>query len=111
MTRRRIQGYGGGGKSGGGSSHTPSESPDSLRSRAYARVLDLLSEGEIEGLVDGLKSVYLDETPVQANDGTLNFSGVILSTRNGTQGQPYIEGFPSVENEVAVGVTVTQASP
>jgi len=35
----------GGGKSGG------SESPNTLKSSSFAKVLDLLCEGEIEGLV------------------------------------------------------------
>ncbi|MDP2808632.1 MAG: phage tail protein [Rhodocyclaceae bacterium] len=102
---------GGGGKGGGGSTggHVPVESPDSLRSRQYARVVDLVSEGEIVGLVDGLKSVYLDGTPVQNANGGMNFAGVTLISRTGTQAQSYIPGFPSVENEVAVGVEVTNA--
>lgn len=107
----RIGGAGGGGKGGGSSSgHVPVESPDSLRSRQYARVVDLVSEGEIVGLVDGLKSVYLDGTPIQNADGSLNFSGVTLATRTGTQAQPYIAGFPAVESEIAVGAKVTAAA-
>ena len=74
-----IIGAGGGGKGGGGASaRVAQEAPDSLRSKAYARVVDLISEGEIEGLVDGLQSVYLDDTPIQNADGTTNFSGVTL---------------------------------
>ena len=41
---------GGGGKGGGGSARVAQEAPDSLRSKAYARVVDLVCEGEIEGL-------------------------------------------------------------
>lgn len=109
---KRIIGYGGGGgKGGGGSSHTPVEAPDSLRSRAFARVIDLLCEGEIEGLVNGMKSIYLNETPLQNDDGTFNFTGVTVATRDGTQGQSYIPGFPGVESEESVFVEVTQASP
>lgn len=102
---------GGGGKSGGGSSHTPTEAPDSLRSRQYARVLDLVSEGEIEGLVGGLRGVYLDGTPVENSDGSRNFTGVTIDWRNGTQAQSYLPGFPSVENEVAVSTQITVATP
>jgi predicted phage tail protein len=109
----RGAGGGGGGKGGGGggSTRAPIESPDSLRSRQYARVVDLVSEGEIEGLVDGLKSVYLDDTPVEAADGTLNFSGVTLITRPGTQSQAYIPGFPAVEAESAVSTEFSYALP
>lgn len=102
---------GGGGKGGGGSSHTPTEAPDSLRSRQYARVLDMVSEGEIEGLVGGLRGVYLDDTPVENQDGTRNFSGIAIDWRNGTQAQSYLPGFPAVENEVAVSTQVTAAAP
>ncbi len=101
-----IIGAGGGGKGGGGSARVAQEAPDSLRSKAYARVMDLISEGEIEGLVDGLKSVYLDDTPIQNEDGSYNFTGVTLETRPGSQQQGYVPGFSSVENEVAVGVEV-----
>jgi len=107
---RDIIGYGGGGKGGGGGS-APSESPDSLHSIAYARVLDLVSEGEIHGLVNGLQSVYLDSTPLMNADGSQNFQGVSLAYRNGTQDQDYIPGFPSVENEAAVGVELKAATP
>jgi predicted phage tail protein len=106
-----IIGAGGGGKGGGGSARVAQEAPDSLRSKAYARVVDLISEGEIEGLVEGLQSVYLDETPIQNADGSTNFSGVTLETRNGSQQQSYVPGFSSVENEVVVGVEVKASQP
>jgi predicted phage tail protein len=102
---------GGGGKSGGGAGRAPIEAPDSLRSRQYARVLDLICEGEIEGPPDGLKSVYLDGTPIQNQDGSYNFSGVTFLMRNGTQDQEYIPGFGAVESEKAVGSEVTYVSP
>lgn len=113
MSKRQqiIRGAGGGGKGGGGGSRAPVESPDSLRSRSYARVLDLLCEGEIEGLVNGLQSVYLDDVPIQNPGGSFNFTGVALETRNGTQAQTYIPGFASVESETSVVLEVTQASP
>jgi len=97
---------GGGGKGGGGSGRVAQEAPDSLRSKAFAKVLDLISEGEIEGLVDGAKSIYLDDTPLQNRDGSYNFTGATWSTRNGTQSQGYIPGFSAVENTTSVGVEV-----
>jgi predicted phage tail protein len=62
----QIIGAGGGndGKSGGGQARTPQVSPDSLESTQYATVLDLLSEGEISGLKNGLASIYLNNTPL-----------------------------------------------
>ncbi len=93
-----------GAKKGQSKSREPVEGPDTLRSRSFARVLDLISEGEIRGLVAGNQSIYLDQVPVQNADGTFNFQGVSIETRSGTQDQPHIAGFPSVENEVGVGV-------
>lgn len=103
---------GGGGKGGGGGSvRAPVEAPDSLRSIQYAKVIDLLSEGEIEGLVNGLKSVYLNDTPVQNENGTYNFSNVIFDSRVGTQSQSYMAGFGGAESETIIGTEVTNAVP
>ena len=109
----RGSGGGGGGKGGGsgGSGRVAQESPDSLRSIAYASVLDLVSEGEIEGLANGLKSVYFNETPLQNDNGSFNFTGARIVSTNGTQTQSYIEGFPAVENENIVGVQVENPTP
>lgn len=78
-----------------------------IRSIAFAKVIDLVSEGEIEGLVDGLKSVYLNETPVQNADGSYNFSNLVFESRNGTQAQTYIPGFELVENTISVQTEAT----
>lgn len=94
-----------------GKQRQPVEAPDSLASIAYARILDIIGEGEIVGLVDGLKSVYLDETPMMSVDGTLNFQGAKIWTRTGSQDQDYIPGFPAVESEVGVGVELRSDQP
>ncbi|MDR2208808.1 MAG: hypothetical protein LBE22_07560 [Azoarcus sp.] len=104
-----VRGAGGGGSSS--SYHTPYEAPDSLRSRQYARIIDVIGEGEIVGLVDGLKSIYLDDTPLQNQDGSMNFQGVVVQTRHGTQNQAPVEGFPEVESEIAVAVQVSVNTP
>lgn len=106
-----IRGAGGGGKSGGGSGRVAQEAPDSLRSRQNATVLDLVSEGEIGGLVNGFQSVFLDDTPLQNPDGTFNFDGVSVTTRNGTQSQEYIPDVAGVENETSVSVEVKNGTP
>ncbi|HHA2879313.1 TPA: host specificity protein J [Stenotrophomonas maltophilia] len=100
-----------GAKKGQSKSREPVEGPDTLRSRSFARVLDLISEGEIRGLVAGNQSIYLDQVPIQNADGTLNFQGVSVETRSGTQDQPHIAGFPSVENEIGVGVELRSNAP
>ena len=82
-----IIGAGGGGKGGGGSQHVPVESPNTLKSVQYASIIDLIGEGQIVGLVNGAKSIYLDGVPLQASDGTYNFSGFGYDLRVGTQTQ------------------------
>ncbi|WP_347254394.1 host specificity protein J [Leminorella grimontii] len=96
---------------GGGSSHTPTEAPDSLKSRQQLSIIDMLCEGPIEGPVGGLRGVYLNKTPVQGDDGTNNFSGVQLQWVAGTQTQEHLSGFPSSENEISVGSEVKYSTP
>lgn len=96
----------GGGKDGGSGQHTPVEDADSLSVKARARVLEVISEGPILGLVDGLKSVYLDNTPLENADGSFNFKDVTLVATEGTQSQGYISGFPSAEAESGVDTEV-----
>lgn len=99
------------GSKGGGSSSTATESPDSLRSTATARVLDIVSEGPIVGLVSGLQSIYLDDTPIQNSDGSTNFTNYSVDTRTGTQDQTFMSGFPAVENEITVNTALTSDTP
>lgn len=108
-----ISGSKGGGKGGvsGGTARAAREAPNTLRSNTIARVVDVISEGEVVGLVDGLRSVYFDGTQVQNSDGSYNFSGVKITERVGLPDQDYIAGFSSVETEVAVGVEILQGTP
>ena len=103
-------GGGGGGKGGGGTTHVPSEADDSLQSVQYASVLDLISEGEIQGIEDGVQGIYLDGTPVQSGNGIDNFTGYTVVTRTGTQAQSYIANTNGIESEQAVNVEITAAA-
>ena len=105
-----IRGAKGGGSKGGGGNKTPTEADDSLQSVQYAKVLDLLSEGPIQGLDDGNKSIYLDGTPVQDSSGNNNFEGYTIVTKNGTQDQTYISDLAGNETEVSVGLQVGYSS-
>ena len=111
MTEKIIRGYG-----GPKDPPPPYRATDNLNSRQFATILDLLSEGEIEGfatpsklgLVKGttaytnasLKDIFLDGTPVlleSANasnpqDSDFNFQDVILNTKFGTSNQTKIAG-------------------
>jgi len=108
---RGSGGKGGGGGGGGGSSHTPTEADDTLQSVQFANVLDLLSEGEIEGIEDGEKGIYLSGTPVKDSSGNANYQGYTIVTRNGTQSQSYIQNLAGSELSKSVGVEVTKATP
>ncbi len=103
---------GGGGKGGGGGGGTPTEAKDNLDSKQFAKVLDLISEGEIGGLVDGAKSIFLNNTPLQAADGTFNFKDVTFESRTGTSSQTNIPITKNVETTKSTGFsTVPQATP
>lgn len=87
------------------------ENPDTLRSKAIARLMEVISEGKTAGLVDGAKSIYFDNTPVQNDDDTWNFQDVAFKEMVGEEDQEPVPGFPSVEAESLVGVEVTPTIP
>lgn len=96
-----------------GASSTPKpavESPNTLQSKTTGRIIDVLSEGEIEGLVDGAKSIYLDSTPLQNSDGSYNFQGLTWELKEGTPDQAALGGFAQTENEIEVGAELTKAA-
>ncbi|MEN2853518.1 TipJ family phage tail tip protein [Mannheimia haemolytica] len=86
--------------------HTPKEAPETGRSKQIVNIVELLCEGEIEGLVDGFKSIYLDGTKIQNDDDSYNFNNVSGQLNVGTQDQEVLEGYDSSQNEVSVGVEV-----
>ena len=113
----------------------PTRAPDTLNSRQFASIQDLLSEGEIEGFATpskaglakgttaynnaALKDVFLNNTPVlnaNANNASpqtadFNFQNVEFTPRFGTSSQQHIPGIESSQSTTAVGVTVTNSSP
>ncbi|WKE11872.1 host specificity protein J [Enterobacter asburiae] len=99
-----------GAKGGSQKQHTPVEQPDSAQSMARCRMLLALGEGEFAGGLDAT-SIFLDGTPLGNSDGTMNFENVSWEFRPGTQTQTPIPGFPAVENETTVGVSLTKATP
>ncbi len=103
---------GGSGGKGGGGSHTPTEADDTLQSVQFASVLDVISEGEIQGLEDGNKSIFLEDTPIENADGSNNFQSFEVVTRTGTQTQTHISGdFGSTQSEQAVNAEVSNSTP
>lgn len=99
------------GGGGGGGGHTPYEAPESGRSKQAVRIVEIVSEGEVKGLVNGVQSVFLDNTPIQNKDGTYNFSNVEAEGRIGIQDQDILEGFNTSEKEISVGTQVRKNTP
>ncbi|EJB8470257.1 host specificity protein J [Citrobacter freundii] len=99
-----------GAKGGSQKQHTPVEQPDSAQSMAHCRMLLALGEGEFAGGLDATR-IFLDGTPLGNADGSTNFENVSWDFRPGTQSQTPIPGFPAVENETSIGVSLTKVTP
>ncbi len=86
------------------------ESPDSLRSTNIAKILLAVGEGEFDGVPTD-RDIYLDNTPIADASGNVNFPGVKWEWRPGSVEQSYIQGIPSVENEISVNVELRSDNP
>ncbi|ENC3776068.1 host specificity protein J [Escherichia coli] len=96
---------------GSSKGHTPREAKDNLKSTQLLSVIDAISEGPIEGPVDGLKSVLLNSTLVLDSDGNTNIAGVTVVFRAGEQEQTPPEGFESSGSETVLGTEVKYDTP
>ncbi|EPJ3466057.1 TPA: phage tail protein, partial [Escherichia coli] len=96
---------------GSSKGHTPREAKDNLKSTQLLSVIDAISEGPVEGPVDGLKSVLLNSTPVLDSEGNTNISGVTVVFRTGEQEQSPPEGFESSGSETVLGTEVKYDTP
>lgn len=81
------------------------EAPNTLQNNSLYKVIDLISEGEIDEILD----IYFDNTPFINDDGEENFEGVTISERYGLPDQTYVAGFPSVSRYNNVGSEITKA--
>lgn len=104
MKNNNVIGFGGGKGGGGGGGLV--EDPDTLASSAFAKIVDLIGEGEIEGLVAGESSIFLDGIPLRNSDGSYNFDRFMWGSRPGTQDQSALPTFNTVESVVVVGTKV-----
>jgi len=100
---------GSGGDKEGGAGGGISEDPDTLASVASARIIDLIGEGEIVGLVNNESSIYIDGVPLRDTLGTPNFKPFRWVPTYGTQEQDVLPGFSGTESEIAVGVKLTRS--
>ena len=120
-----IQGSGG----GGNKQEPPYRAPDTLHSRSFATIQDLISEGEIEGFASAskeqltkgstayenasLKDVFLDDTPILASNATssnpsdedFNYQDIVFKSKFGTSNQTAMSGIPA-ESRSPTGVAV-----
>ena len=114
---------------------SPTRAPDTLNSRQFASIQDLISEGEIEGFATpskagltkgttaynnaALKDIFLNDTPIlnasasNTNPQTadFNFQNVGFTPRFGTSNQTHVPGIEGSQSTSSVGVTVTNSSP
>jgi len=109
----------------------PYRAPDTLHSRSFATVQDLISEGEIEGFASAskeeltkgttaynnasLKDVFLNDTPILDSTATsaspadtdFNFQDVTFKSKFGTSNQTAMSGIPAESRSpTGVGVVV-----
>ncbi len=98
----------GGKKSSKSDSRTPVEADDTVNSRAMAAILDLLGEGVIGGLVNGARSIFIDDLPIVNEDGSSNFSGIAWDFRDGSQDQTPMSGFDFVETPKSINIQLKQ---
>jgi len=133
QNNKKIIGSGGGGPK---NPPPPFRAPDTLHSRSFATIQDLISEGEIEGFASAskegltkgttaydnasLKDVFLDDTAIlnaSANssnpaDSDFNFQDVTFKSKFGTANQSAMSGIPAESRSpTGVNVTVTTSSP
>ena len=114
----------------------PYRAPDTLHSRSFATIQDLVSEGEIEGFASAskaqltkgtaaydnasLKDIFLDDTPILSSsasntspaDSDFNFKDVSFKSRFGTESQTAMSGIPAeTRSPTGVGTVVTTSAP
>ena len=107
-----------------------------LSSKQFNTIVELLSEGEIEGsatasragitdktstaYINALKKdIFLNGTPIlqssasntAPNDTDFNFSNVNVEFREGTSDQTFISGIKNIETETVIAQTVTTSNP
>lgn len=100
-----------GSKGGQAKQKQPSIASNSVPSISTARITYLWSWGPIVGPVDGLRSVKLNGTPVQAPDGTINYPTVKWQFRSGELNQTRLEGIAESSNEIDVKTELVYGTP
>jgi len=79
---------------------------DDIKSIQFAKVVDLLCHGEIEGIKNGnnahafsyQENIFLDDTQIQTTNGRQNFSDVSVELRTGESSQEPLNIIDAIEN-------------
>ncbi|MGU9830169.1 phage tail protein [Pseudomonas sp. LF242] len=100
-----------GSKGGESKQKQPSIASNSVPSISTARITYLWSWGPIVGPVDGLRSVKLNGTAIQAPDGTINYPSAKWQFRNGELNQERLEGIQESSNEIDVKKELVFGTP
>lgn len=103
-TFARGRGGGKGGSAGG-------QDPNSLASNARARLVEVIGEGPIWGLMDGDASIHFSQTPVRNSDNSYNYPNVIWEEHKGYPDDGHFNGQNGVETPHEVNVEVKIPSP
>lgn len=90
---------------------TPYEEPDNLKSVQELSFIDAIGEGPIEGLVKGMQSILINNTPLVNDDDSYNVHGVTAIYNAGEQEQTPLEGFEDTGVEVMVNAEIKQDAP
>ena len=131
---KQIIGSRGGGSKGGNQSEPPSIAKDNLHSKQFATLIDLVSEGEIEGFATASKEgrtkgttaylnaakkdIFLDNTPIlqasansaNPSNSQFNHKDVGFDVRFGTGNQPKMKGVKGSSSLFNVGVEVKKGN-
>lgn len=99
------------GKGGSSGYRAPVEQANTLQSIQRVTLIDVISEGPIEGLLDNDRSIYLNETPLRTEGGTLTLEDVSWQIRTGTPDQAALPYDSGAEAEVSDGVEVPHRYP
>lgn len=100
----------------------PVEERNNLLSRSFARIMDMTSEGPIQGLCNRAGTVitqnkwlgmgvFLNGTAMISSTGIAAFSGVSVAQNFGTQSQAQIDGFSTAEETINVALPLKFGLP
>jgi hypothetical protein len=101
-----------GSKGGGGSPPPPTVTPDNLRSKDTLEIVLGISEGPIQGLVDGAKSFFIGDTQLQNQNNEYNFRTFKLNFFPGTDdADPIVTTLGGTTSNHSVNLTLAQDVP